>query len=247
MAEWVLWLMVNIVAVGFGYLVAPTLVPRTAKGNVHDDADLIGAMPVFALIAFFAFHNTFYSGATVHERWAGTSDASYAFLWLYVIRQIISFPLVFVGGMKASDKALMTMHHIASIIAYGGGLYTGRMHWFATLDGCCELTTIFLNFMLLFRALSYKGVLHTVNGITLWVTFLVFRLALFPYWLWKFGSDVHAHASESSAKVTMFELVFYPATTVMLLAMSVMWFISITKGMLKAMGVLKASAKQKAP
>ena len=201
-------------------------------------------MPVFALIAWLAFQHTLTSGGTVTSRWEDRSPASTAFLWIYVIRQLISFPFVFVGGMKASDKVLMTIHHVVSIVAFGSGLHTGRMHWFATLDGCCEITTIFLSILLLFRAVSYKGVLNTVNGVVLWMTFLVFRLALFPFWLWQFRSDLVAHPAETSAKVNTFELYFYPTTTLLLLAMSTMWFISITKGMLKSVGLLSAGAKE---
>ena len=233
----------NLVAVGIGYALAPVLIPRKgAESNVHDDADIIGSLPVFVVITALSFHHTLSSGGDVETRWASTSLSSRACLWLYVVRQVVSFPFVFVGGAKFSDKVLMTVHHIVSIVAYANGILTNRLHWYATLDGCCEITTIFLNLLLAFRVVGYKGVLNTINGITLWATFLIFRLGLFPYWLWRFSVDVASHPEETSAKVTKFELLFYPATNVLLLAMSITWFVSLTKGMLKALGMLPAKA-----
>merc|ERR1711918_64633 len=121
----------------------------------------------------------------------------------------------------------------------------GRMHWYATLDGCCEITTIFLNNLCLFRTLNYKGLFNSINGISLWATFLIFRLCLFPYWLWQFYADVSEHPDKSVATVSYFELGFSPATTVLLLAMSTMWFMGITKGMLKALGLMSSKAGDK--
>lgn len=238
----------NLAAVGFGYALAPVLIrQKGAESNVHDDADIVGSLPVFAVITGLAFYHTLSSGGSVETRWTSTSISSRAFLWLYLVRQLVSFPFVFIGATKFSDKVLMTVHHIVSIVAYGNGLLTNRLHWYATLDGCCEITTIFLNVLLAFRAVGYKGVLNTVNGITLWAAFLIFRLGLFPYWLWCFSVDIARHPGETSAKVTKFELLFYPATTLLLLAMSIMWFVSLTKGMLKALGMLPARKAGKTP
>jgi len=239
-----MWLVINLITVGLGYMIGPRLMPKTEKTNIHDDADLIGSMPIFFLMTYLAFAATFSTGSELQQRWEDTSWNHEAFLWLYVMRQIVSFPFIFTGGMSNADKVLMTLHHIVSIMAFGGALVTKRMHWYATLDGCCEITTIFLNFLLYFRAIGYKGFFNSINGVTLWFTFMVFRIILFPYWLYRFGTDIAYYPAETSAKVTTWELVFYPFTNVLLLAMSTTWFISITKGMLKAVGMIPESPKK---
>eukprot|EP00325_Prymnesiales_sp_UTEX-LB-985_P022906 CAMPEP_0174719388 /NCGR_PEP_ID=MMETSP1094-20130205/30962_1 /TAXON_ID=156173 /ORGANISM="Chrysochromulina brevifilum, Strain UTEX LB 985" /LENGTH=264 /DNA_ID=CAMNT_0015919673 /DNA_START=15 /DNA_END=809 /DNA_ORIENTATION=- len=237
--EGAFWMLVNLAAIAVGYTVAPRIIPRSA--NRHEEADLLASIPIFLVMTWLAWHHTLSTGSAVQERWAGTSQSSYAFLWLYVTRQLASFPFVFLGSMKLSDRLLMTLHHIISIIAYGGGLYTGRMHWFGTLNGCCETTSVFLNNLLLFKAIGYKGRLNAINGVTLWSTFLIFRLVLFPYWLYCFYSDVNGHPAVTSAKVSSFELIFYPCTTIVLLCMSIVWFVTLTKGMLKVIGVIGAT------
>lgn len=244
--EGAFWMLVNLAALAIGYTVAPRMIPCSAKSNRHEDADLLASIPIFLVMAWLAWHHTLLTGSEVEERWAGTSPSSYAFLWLYVTRQLASFPFVFLGSMKLSDRVLMTVHHIISIIAYGGGLCTGRMHWFGTLNGCCEITSVFLNNLLLFRAIGYKGALNTINGVTLWSVFLIFRLVLFPYWLYCFHSDVAEHPTVTSAKVSSFELLFYPCTTILLLGMSIVWFVTLTKGMLKLIGATGAKADGKA-
>merc|ERR1712113_133219 len=104
---------------------------------------------------------------------------------------------------------------------------------------------IFLNNLLLFRAMEYKGVFNTLNGIILWLSFIVFRLVLFPYWLYQFRMDLKTDPSETAARTTLFERTVYPATTIMLFLMSAMWFVSLTKGMLKALGIVKPKSKDK--
>lgn len=242
-ADAAFWVLVNLAVVALGYMLAPVLIPRAAKSNVHDAADLISATPVFLVMTWLACQHTLdYHRADVRERWNATSPASYAFFRLYLVRQTISLPFMFIGSMKPSDKVLMSVHHVISIAAYGRGLLTGRMHWFGTLAGCCEISTNFLNVLLIFRAVGYKGILNTINGVTLWCVFLIFRLALFPYWLWRFGSDVFEHPTETAATVPSFELIFYPATIALLLAMSITWFATLTKGMLKVLGLSDAKA-----
>jgi len=158
-------------------------------------------------------------------------------------RQVVSFPAIFMGDLKLADKILMTVHHVVSIICYGGAIATLRMHWWACLDGCCEVTTIFLNNLLLFRAMDYKGVFNSLNGVCLWLSFIVFRLVLFSYWLYQFYMDVSNYPDETIRKTTLFERTVYPCTTILLLLMSTLWFGSITKGMLKALGIIKPKSK----
>jgi len=239
------WFCMNVLSMGVGYWLAPKLRLTDAKSNRHSDADLIGSIPMFPLICYFAIKHTYTHSDPAQVRWNETSPAAISFLWAYVMRQVVSFPAVFMGDLKFADKILMTVHHVASIICYGGGIATLRMHYWACFDGCCEVTTIFLNNLLLFRAMEYKGVFNTLNGIILWLSFIVFRLVLFPYWLYQFRMDLKTDPSETAARTTLFERTVYPATTIMLFLMSAMWFVSLTKGMLKALGIVKPKSKDK--
>jgi len=239
------WFCINVVGTGAGYWLAPKLRPKDAKSNRHSDADLIGSIPIFFPLVYFAIKHTCSHSHPVQTRWTETSPAAISFLWLYVMRQVVSFPGLFLGDLSLANKILMAVHHVASIICYGGGLATQRMHWYACLDGCCEVTTIFLNMLLLFRAIDYKGVFNSLNGVALWLSFILFRLVLFPCWLYQFYQDLNNYPGETTAKTTLFERTCYPATTILLLLMSAQWFVSITKGMLKALGMMKPKLKDK--
>jgi len=103
---------------------------------------------------------------------------------------------------------------------------------------------VFLNILLLSKSNTRTAgwltanfaPLLKLNGALLWFTFIVFRLLLFPCWLYLFATDwSHLLSEEQKAKMTWFELVTYPAVTFLLLVLSSMWFASIHKGMMKAL------------
>ena len=145
-------------------------------------------------------------------------------------------------------KIPLLSHHILSCIAYSGGLLTGRLHFWAALDGMCEFTNIFLNILLLTKTSGgpsfgpkFKkklGVIFDINGILLWISFLIFRIVLFPAWLYYFMRDCFVDNGINLAlwsTVTTFEFTFYPMVTVFLMALSTLWFWKLTIGVIKSL------------
>ena len=139
----------------------------------------------------------------------------------------------------------MLAHHILSIIAYVNSLCLAqRMGFFACLDGLCEVSTFFLGFL---QMSKIKGGafakqlqarfprLLVVNGLCLWLSFLLFRVLLFPFWLALFLHDVYTMPYAIWAKITWFELVFYPGVTLFLFVLSCMWFVRLSKGVVKVL------------
>ena len=94
-------------------------------------------------------------------------------------------------GLPLSARAPMIAHHVLSIVAYSGGLSTGRMLFWGNFDGCCEITLIFLTVLQASKlkggTFRIAGPLLLINGICLWLSFLVFRIVLFPVWLYMFA------------------------------------------------------------
>ena len=63
---------------------------------------------------------------------------------------------VFTGDqLNARDVFLMCLHHVVSIVAYAGTLTTGRINYYSTWAGVCEITTFHLTILLYVRT---KGV-----------------------------------------------------------------------------------------
>ncbi|CAE8591432.1 unnamed protein product, partial [Polarella glacialis] len=144
----------------------------------------------------------------------------------------------------------MTIHHILSALCYLGSLGTGRMHFYATLDGCCEVTTCLLNGVFAFKFFSPRDdskhwCAKALLGTFLWLGFVVFRLLLFPAWLWSFYSDVTQHPSESWDRITVAERFGYPMVTIFLLCVSLAWMTPITKGFFKVLGIQSKAKSRK--
>ena len=75
-----------------------------------------------------------------------------------------------------------------------------------------------------------------VPGLLLWAGFVVFRLVLFPVWLYVFYVDLTVNNAPRMAEgATWFELCFYPATMTFLLVLSSLWMVPLTKGLIKAL------------
>lgn len=221
----------------------PTMAQR------FEAADVIFALPFYVLIFVFSMKATYELYGDVTSRWHGTTFSSQQFQLLYVVRMTTHIPIQWV--VLASNPSLrlqMTGHHVLSAVAYGGGLITARCHFWACLDGCCEFSTIFLNLVFAFKWLApekQSGLLFQASGMLLWIGFVVFRLTLFPAWLWFFYVDARDNPSQSWDRVSMFEQYFYALVTLFLLVMSCIWFIPITKGMLKGLGLIGAKKARK--
>merc|ERR1711920_295927 len=110
-------------------------------------------------------------------RWRGVTFESRFFLLLYTSRQVLHVFIQCMVEMSRTQFLLMTLHHLLSVMCFGGGLVTSRMQFWACLDGVCEFSTIFLNNIWLFKEVtiggkqlkeSLPGWVYTLNGILLW-------------------------------------------------------------------------------
>lgn len=238
---WLICLMLS-----YGFTLREAKEPNTPVNPVTvearlDAADKLLSTPFFALVALMAIKGTLELRGDVNTRWHGTSPTSRWAMILYVARMIMDFPIQQVTLAKDRPKLVqMTAHHILSALAVGGGLVTGRMHYFALLDLCCETTTIFLNTIFALKTLSppnsVKNSMVAFLGIGLFVSFLIFRIALFPYWLLTFHADVQASPKITWDAVQNSEKYFYVFVNVFLFILSCVWMVPITKGTLKALG-----------
>ena len=147
----------------------------------------------------------------------------------------------------------MSLHHALSGFAYALSLLvTKRFAWFGCFDGLCEISTLMLTLLFvakdgLLGTNSVSKLMTSIFGLLLWLTYLVFRIALFPTWFYLFFADyatVRASGALKSNAQNPLEANFYISTNVVLLVLSSVWFYSITKGMLKALGIVKTKPKK---
>eukprot|EP01065_Artemidia_motanka_P046354 TRINITY_DN7001_c4_g1_i1.p1 TRINITY_DN7001_c4_g1~~TRINITY_DN7001_c4_g1_i1.p1 ORF type:complete len:377 (+),score=92.51 TRINITY_DN7001_c4_g1_i1:74-1132(+) len=199
--------------------------------------DLVFSMPFYPVLAWYACAGAWELSATAEERWGETSPRARFFLELYVCRQVTHLGIQLSQKMDKQQLVLMTVHHVTSIACYTVGLFTGALHFWGCLDGVCEITTVFLDNMLLMRELDgWKSTTaYAVNGVLLWLSFLVFRVCLFPLWLTWWYMDSSAYPELVRTMAGPVERVQYPAVTVLLLVLSSFWFLRLTRGMVKAL------------
>lgn len=220
--------------------------PVTLQARL-EAADKLLSTPFFLLISVMAIKATLGLRGDVHTRWHGTSPTGRWAIILYVARMIFDIPIQQISLSHDRIKQLqMTAHHILSAMAMGSGLVTGRMHYFGLLDLCCEVTTVFLNTIFALKMLSPPSPKQNGQiaglGMALFLSFLGFRIMLFPYWLYQFRKDVQVNPNITWDAILMLEKYFYPGVNVFLLILSTIWMIPITTGVLKAVG---AATKKK--
>jgi hypothetical protein len=240
---------VQVVSIAVCLLVVKRVWPR------HEDpwmlADTLTSLVVFPLLTAAAVKGVLDLRHTPTSRWTGVTPETRFLLLLYIARQLVHLPVQVMEKMNTKLFVLMTVHHVISVVCFGSGLWTGRMHFWGCLDGCCEVSTIFLNHLCLGKELTYRDRrlqdlfprFFAANGLGLWLSFLFFRLMLFPAWLYYWYQDVAAHPELAWTPCSAIERYMYPAVTVVLLVLSMTWFVPITKGMLKALGPAGADKK----
>ena len=177
-------------ALGFRICIAFT--PR----NVEEPQTLAAIflwVPIVMAMVWFAVQATIELGSDVDSRWLGVSDSAWWFMRIYIASNIVAIGLEILGwwtydrskNIPFSGRYPILAHHALSIIAYANCLlFTRRMSFFACLDGCCEITTFFLGNLQMSKV---KGgtfaqelqrafpKLLILNGMCLWLSFLVFR------------------------------------------------------------------------
>jgi len=190
----------------------------------------------------------------VEGRWRGVTPAGRFTMMLYTTRTVLHMPVQSMQVMSRTHLAMMTAHHLLSVVCFGNGLLTGRQMFWGCLDGCCEMSTIFLNNLYIFKEVTWgdkelkeimPSWLYAANGFLLWLSFLVFRLALFPTWLYFWYRDVTQSPALTWDRSGPVERYLYPLVTVMLMVLSTIWFVPVTRGMLKAFGVGGSSKVEK--
>lgn len=247
-SELVAHLAVQVVSIAACFQLAKKVWPK------HEDpwmlADLLTSIVVFPLLVAAAVACVLNLHQTVTSRWTGVTPETRFFLLLYIARCLVHIPVQFMEKMSQTLLVGMTVHHVITIFCFGYGLVLGRMHFWACLAGCCEISTVFLNNMCCGKEFRVQDrrlqdmlpKLFAANGICLWLSFLFFRIILFPAWLYYWHQDLMTHPELTWTQSSAVQRRVFPAVIFLLLVLSISWFVPMTKGMRKAVRVLLGSA-----
>ena len=149
--------------------------------------------------------------------------------------------------------ATMLVHHVISIGAYTLCMMSGRFGYTACLASLCEFTNIPLSILYITKTKGggvkewmekYFGVLLDINGGILWLSFIPFRIFLFPAMYYNFVItclELKETWPERWEQVWWSELIVHTVAAILLFFMSCLWFYKITIGVIKILNGMKAS------
>jgi len=215
---------------GVVYLLSWFIVPKTHMGRKWEVMDLIFSLPYYPFISALALNSVFALSGKDH--FGDYVTSSYFCLLFYAAGNIIHIPITFLKENAWKFKLQMLVHHLLSITCYVNGLLTLKLHFFGAMDALCEISTIYLNFVFLFKEFGAPQLLQSINGVVLWITYLFLRIFLFPKWLYMFYTEIIADPSQWEG-MNWVERYLCPLTTFILFVLSSIWMISITKGLIK--------------
>eukprot|EP01123_Difflugia_compressa_P015164 TRINITY_DN8387_c0_g1_i1.p1 TRINITY_DN8387_c0_g1~~TRINITY_DN8387_c0_g1_i1.p1 ORF type:complete len:264 (+),score=44.02 TRINITY_DN8387_c0_g1_i1:62-853(+) len=216
-----------------GYIISWFLVPSSSKDRVNS-CDILFSAPYYPILSYLAFHATLSMSSSTEDRFHGNVWSSYWCMILYSAGNLVHIPITFMKKQKTDYKIMMFFHHVFTIACYVVGLHYKRIWFYGSLAACCELSTMFLNNVFLFKELNVNRSIQTINGVLLWLSYLILRIVLFPFWAYLFIGDILASPSTTWDTLTTIERVFFVPTPVLLFLLSCNWFVGITKGMIKA-------------
>ena len=196
--------------------------------------DLVFSLPFYPVLSYFALAGASGLSESPTTRWTGVSYESSTFLQLYTAKSIVHFFVLFMQGLTPSFLCSNVIHHLVTITCCLNILRHGMCYYFCCLDGCCEVTNVFLTFLYVLKGTKTDKkytTAYAVNGFCLWAGFVVFRMVLFPYMLFQYIDDtINAPYADM---MDTFSWAFNPFVTIVLFFLSITWFIPITKGFMK--------------
>lgn len=185
-------------------------------------AQLLWWFPFVFVLVYYATLASLELRGNAATRWQGTCPEARAFLRLYVAAQLAMIPVEALVG-----QPMMIAHHVVSVVAFGYGLRSGCCHWFGAMSGLSEVSTIFLEGLLLAR--RFQLPFQIFCGAGLWLTYVVFRLVLFPVIILVFVADAYTQPNRTWRAVGPIKFCVVPFILV-ILGLSVSWFARIHKG-----------------
>lgn len=227
----------EVVGLLLSVVIARKLFPNTH--NLFYSADAIFGLPYFGAVAYFSSVGTWELWQNAALRWSGVTEASKTVGLLITSRMIVHIPFVPLKGFSRFENRMLWMHHILCILVCGGGLVTGRCHFWGCLGTMCEYTNVFASIDEFFDSLGpnqpklspRKPLLFKINHLMLCVSFIIFRILLFPILLFLWIRDVRIFPDKvlQHPNSSWLEVYLFPCMPVVIWALSLGWCLPILR------------------
>lgn len=220
--------------------------PKGVKDRLYYSSCIL-CIPKVVAMFYFAWQGTAASFDTLESRtFSGRDFNTEFFCAIYIAHSIFGILNEATKDGMNLHTLPMFIHHMASIVSFGVSMYTSRFIVYTGYCGLCEITNIPLSIMYLSKTKGGGvakwmeknfGVMLSVNGGMLWLTFFIFRVIMFPYILFMLFKDFYEISQNDPryAQVWTFEMVYHPCTILFLWVISMMWFQKIHAGFMKVL------------
>jgi len=151
----------------------------------------------------------------------------------------------------AKKGLIFYAHHVVTVGGCMSMLFFGRASYWCCLLGLVEGTNIPLGIVLggPFRTTSFKNTLvYKINGVLLWVMYVILRGPVI-FALYYLQKDINEHGStvaylfKDNDRLNLVWNAYMWFVGLFLWGLSIVWFMQITKGMLKGLGFTKSKKK----
>ena len=190
-------------------------------------------LPVMYAVAVYELHST------PLLRWRGCSAVGEAAFLLHVGSSLYECATYIYHG----KPWVYMIHHAIVVYCYVGVLYIGGLHFWFAWAGLVEATNIHVCFLKICLILNVcrHSLAEAVNGGCLYVTYLLLRLVSLPCAVAGYAYDAHRlplntwqwawHAGPATRALAASA----PICSLVIWAMSCVWFAPIHKGMMKVL------------
>lgn len=239
--------------VAVAQLLAMALAPKNHKlvaGNI------LLWLPAGPLLCYLAAKESLstYIGTSIETRTLSVTPSGISAIRGYVALQLVGTVVEVVRMLrmepkKRSKQFPIIVHHIVSILACVSTQYHRRLMSSACCLICVEFSTIFLNLLLFTKSEAFKPWLEKnvpwlegLSGVGLWLTFIVFRILLVPYIVYRWIADATS-GDPSTLNCNKLEVIYPLIVAILVWVLSLTWFKRIHKGFMKSMKKLLKNKK----
>lgn len=136
--------------------------------------------------------------------------------------------------MRFGRELIFHFHHCLVIVMFSVILYYPHLLFYVCWAATVETTGLCVNYFFIDKKLHPNGPPNITAGVLMWLSFLVFRLLSLPALLIVAAIDIVSRPSIATEQSLAY-LLLNAFSAVCVVSMSAMWFVKMTRGILKVL------------
>eukprot|EP01043_Picozoa_sp_COSAG02_P041274 COSAG02_NODE_3407_length_6793_cov_3.608157_3_plen_361_part_00 len=225
------------------YLIVPSALSACSGGSAvttdrASSSDNLWSIVFHSYITCLAVAGAWELGFNPADRWLGRSEPGVLAGLLICADNLCQLPVQFSKNVPLSKSWTVLAHHVAQTGTFLLALHTGRCHFWGILATVSEATNPPISVVFTLKeckldtasAPAPSSSFYMVASMMCWLSFVAFRMVLYPSWLLAFASDLLQYPAVSLGNTSAGELLLYPTVMLLMFYLSVLWFKPLTEG-----------------